>query len=127
VPIETAGKRSKTQGTGGAAVRGSKLKIATVAWQVGGNIRTALLEFVAAGEREALLKNQVGLQEKEILKTASNSSRSRAMASNRSSTISDAREKPGWIWPTQSGRRADAHARLAEQLASPVRALAKSG
>src|SRR4051794_33071420 len=62
--IETAGKRGYRIKHGQYLSEAARLNIATVAWQVRSNLRTSLLNFTAARQRETLLARQTSVQEK---------------------------------------------------------------
>ena len=66
VPIETAGKRGYRRAEAGHLAESARLNITAVAWQVRSNLRTSLIEFVAAQQREGLLAHQKVTQEKVI-------------------------------------------------------------
>jgi outer membrane protein TolC len=63
VPIETAGKRGRRIEQAERLSESARLNIATTAWQVRSNARSALLDYVASAERAGLLEEQVSLQE----------------------------------------------------------------
>ena len=57
-PIETAGKRGKRISRAQHLATAARLNLLTAAWQVRGNLRTALLDHAAAARRAALLQDQ---------------------------------------------------------------------
>jgi cobalt-zinc-cadmium efflux system outer membrane protein len=63
VPIETAGKRGDRIRQATALSESARLNIATIAWRVRGAVRSSLLNYIADGQRAALLQKQVGVQE----------------------------------------------------------------
>ncbi len=63
LPIETAGKRGDRIAQAKYISDAAQLQIANMAWQVRSRLRTRLLEFYAPIQSEALLKNQVAVQE----------------------------------------------------------------
>lgn len=63
IPIETAGKRSRRIEAATQLSESARLNIATVAWRVRSNLRSSLLDSVAAQERKVLLETQAATQE----------------------------------------------------------------
>ena len=123
VPIETAGKRSKRKAQAARLSEAAKLNIATVAWQVRSNIRTALLDFIAAGARDAALKNQVALQE-DILRRQQQQVEAGAIAPSEALPFRITLEKARLDLADAQRMRAEARAKLAEAIGVPVQALA---
>src|SRR5712664_40819 len=66
IPIETAGKRKYRRAQAANLSQAARLNIAVTAWQVRSAVRSSLLDFAAAGRREAALEKQVLVQQ-EIL------------------------------------------------------------
>ncbi len=64
VPIETAGKRGYRMAQARHLSDSARLNIATTAWQVRSMLRSALLDWAAAKQKEALLQKQKTLQDK---------------------------------------------------------------
>jgi outer membrane protein, heavy metal efflux system len=63
LPVETAGKRRFRTEQARHLTESARLSIATAAWQVRSQLRAALLDFAAAGQRVVLLRRQVTLRE----------------------------------------------------------------
>jgi outer membrane protein TolC len=63
LPIETAGKRRLRAEQARHLSEAARLNIATATWQVRSNVRTALLDFVAAQGHVTLLHEQVSLRD----------------------------------------------------------------
>jgi outer membrane protein TolC len=122
VPIETAGKRSKRQAQAAHLSEAARLNIASVAWQVRSGIRSSLVDFIAAGEREAALTNQVALQEK-ILRRQQQQLEAGAIARSDLLAFRIALEKARLDLADAQRQRADARAKLGEAIGVPVRAL----
>jgi outer membrane protein TolC len=122
VPIETAGKRSKRQAQAARLSEAARLNIATTAWQVRSGIRSSLLDYIAAGAREAALTNQVALQEN-ILRRQQQQFETGAIARSDTLPFRLALEKVRLDLADAQRQRADARAKLAEAIGVPVRAL----
>jgi outer membrane protein, heavy metal efflux system len=63
IPITTAGKRGHRVAQAQNLAEAARLSIASAAWQVRSNLRTALLDYAAARQRAALLQRQLELQQ----------------------------------------------------------------
>lgn len=63
LPVETAGKRGHRIAKSRQLAEVTRFNLATTAWQVRSNVRSALLNFNDAGQRERLLTGQFKLQE----------------------------------------------------------------
>lgn len=66
IPIETAGKRGYRRAQAAHLAEAARLNVATVAWQVRSDLRSALLDFVSARQHEALLQRQVAVEEQVV-------------------------------------------------------------
>lgn len=66
IPIETAGKRGHRIAQAGHLSEAAKLNVGSVAWQVRGKLRRALVDFYAAAEQERLLAAQQAAQEQNV-------------------------------------------------------------
>lgn len=66
LPIETAGKRGYRIAQAAQLSEAARLNIASVEWQVRSRVRQSLLEIYAAGELEALLREQQALQSESL-------------------------------------------------------------
>lgn len=64
VPIETAGKRGRRIEQAQALSESARLNIASTAWQVRANLRTSLINFAAASQREQILRREQDIREK---------------------------------------------------------------
>ncbi len=63
LPLETAGKRGHRIAIAEQLSESARFNLAAVAWQIRGNLRTRLLDFMAAYERRELLQGQLSIQE----------------------------------------------------------------
>src|SRR5262245_21050248 len=63
VPIETARKRKYRRAQAANLSAVARLNIALTAWQVRSAVRTSLLDFAVAGEREVALEKQAAIEE----------------------------------------------------------------
>jgi outer membrane protein TolC len=66
IPIETAGKRGHRIAAAEHLSESARLNIATVAWQVRSQLRSSLIEFTAAQQRDDILERQVSLEEQVV-------------------------------------------------------------
>jgi outer membrane protein TolC len=66
IPIETAGKRGYRIAQATQLSEAARLNIASVAWQVRSGVRRSMVEFYAARETEALLKEQQTIQAENV-------------------------------------------------------------
>ena len=122
VPIETAGKRGKRIRHAEHLAESARQTLTTVAWQVRGNLRAALIDLTTAERRRDLLRQQLEVQQRlaEILER-----RRRAGAAS-AVEVSAARIA---LTKLQAGEAdadsqvAEARNRLAEALGLPVAAL----
>ena len=122
VPIETAGKRGYRRAQAAHLSNAARLNIATVAWQVRSNVRTALQVLVAAGLRAQALEKQLAVQEQIVNRTEQQ---------RQAGAISDSEALPFRLALTKARldladaqrTRAEAQARLAEAIGVPLSAL----
>jgi outer membrane protein TolC len=66
VPIETAGKRGKRIAQAERLSESARLNIAATAWQVRAKVRGGMLDLTAAQQRQALLQEQISMQEQMV-------------------------------------------------------------
>ena len=66
IPIETAGKRGSRIAQAKQLSESARLNISATAWQVRAQLRAAVIDFVLAARREALLQKQVDVQEQMV-------------------------------------------------------------
>jgi outer membrane protein TolC len=66
IPIETAGKRGARIAQATQLSESARLGIAVAAWQVRSQLRIAVIDFASTTRREALLRQQLALQEQVV-------------------------------------------------------------
>jgi cobalt-zinc-cadmium efflux system outer membrane protein len=122
IPIETAGKRKRRIEQAEHLSESARLNIAATAWQVRANLRSSLIDFTAANEREQILRRQEADQEKVAQSlekereagavSASDVSQARIALARSKLDLADARQQA-----------VDARVRVAEAVGVPARAL----
>jgi len=122
VPIETAGKRGKRINHAEHLAESARQNVTTVAWQVRGNLRTALIDLTTSERRRDLLRQQLEVQQRlaELLdqrRRAGGASAVEVSAAHVALTKLQADEADA------QRQMADARNRLAEALGLPVAAL----
>jgi len=122
VPLETAGKRGHRIAQAQHLSESARLNIAATAWQVRANVRSSLLDFSAAWQREALLTNQIAIQER-IIPLLDQQIRAGAMAGPEAVPFRIALQKTQLDLADAQRERAEARASLAAAIGIPVRAL----
>jgi cobalt-zinc-cadmium efflux system outer membrane protein len=122
IPIETAGKRRLRRAQAAHLSEAARLNIATVAWQVRSNLRSSLLDFGAAGQRAALLEQQVSLQEQGI-KLLDQQVQAGALADSAAAPFRIALVKTRLDLADAQQLRTQARARVAEAIGVPISAL----
>jgi outer membrane protein, heavy metal efflux system len=66
IPIETAGKRAYRREQAANLATAARLKLAVAAWQTRSELRSALVDYVAAQKRSALLVKQMDSQNRAV-------------------------------------------------------------
>jgi cobalt-zinc-cadmium efflux system outer membrane protein len=122
VPIETAGKRKYRRAQAANLSAAARLNIATTAWKVRGAVRTSLLDFAVAGEREAALEKQAAIQE-ELLHRQEQQAELGEIAPSESLVVRIALEKARLDLADARRQGVEARARLAEAIGVPLHAL----
>jgi len=122
IPIETAGKRKFRRAQAAQLSEAARLNIAVTAWQVRSAVRSSLLDFAAAGRREAALEKQVRVQQ-EILQRQQQQAELGAIAPAESLVVRIALERARLDLADAQRQRVEARARLAEAIGVPLRAL----
>lgn len=122
IPIETAGKRQRRIEQAKHLSESARLNIAATAWQVRANLRSSLIDFTAANEREKILRLQEADQEKLAASlekqfqagaaSAMDVSQARIALANAKLGLADARQQA-----------VDARVRVADAVGVPARAL----
>ena len=67
IPIETAGKRGYRRARAAQLSESARLNLVSVAWQVRAEVRTGLIDYIAARNREALLRQENVIHDQLIL------------------------------------------------------------
>jgi len=122
VPLETAGKRGYRRAQSQHLSEAARLNIATVAWQIRSDVRSAALDLAASGQREALLGEQLRLQINQVQMTEEQV-RAGALAGSDALTFRIAQGKTQLDLADSQRQRAEARARLAEAIGIPAAAL----
>lgn len=122
IPIETAGKRGHRIARAEHLSEAARLNIAAAAWQVRSNVRTSLLELVAAQRREELLLAQTSLQQT-VVKSVEQRQQAGAISGAELGVIRIASAKTQTELADAQRQRAEARARLAEAVGVPLAAL----
>jgi outer membrane protein, heavy metal efflux system len=122
IPIETAGKRKYRRAQAANLSQAARLNIAVTAWQVRSAVRSSLLDFAAAGQREAALEKQVVVQE-EILRRQEQQVTLGEIASSESLPVRISMQKARLDLADAQRLRVEARARLAQAIGVPLRAL----
>jgi cobalt-zinc-cadmium efflux system outer membrane protein len=122
VPIETAGKRKYRRAQAANLSEAARLNIAATAWQVRSAVRSSLLDFAAAGQREAALEKQVRVQQ-EILRREQQQAALGEIAPAESLAVRIPLERARLDLADAQRLRVEARARLTEAIGVPLRAL----
>jgi outer membrane protein TolC len=122
VPIETAGKRAHRVDAAKQLSTSARLHIATVAWQVRSALRTSLLDFAAAQQREDWLRKQLSLQE-EIVTLLEQQVRAGAISTSEAVLPRVTLQKLRLDFSEAQRHRAEARARVAESIGVPATTL----
>jgi len=122
IPIETAGKRKYRRAQAANLSEAARLNIAVTAWQVRSAVRSSLLDFAAAGQREAALRKQVVVQE-EILRRQQQQATLGEIAPSESLPVRISVQKTRLDLADAQRLRVEARARLSEAIGVPLRAL----
>lgn len=122
VPIETAGKRGHRIARAEHVSEAARLNIAMTAWQVRRAVRSSLLEFLAARRREELLQEQTSLQQ-QIVESLEQRQQAGAISSAEVGVVRVMFAKSQAELADAQRLRVEAHARVAEAVGVPLRAL----
>src|SRR5262249_22495912 len=122
IPIETAGKRKYRRAQAANLSQAARLNIAVTAWQVRSGVRSSLLDFAAAGQREAALERQVVVQE-EILRRQQQQATLGEIAPSESLPVRISVHKARLDLADAQRLRVEARARLAQAFRLALRAL----
>jgi outer membrane protein TolC len=122
VPLETAGKRRYRIAQAEHLSESARLNILATAWHVRAQVRSSLLDFIAAGQRETLLQKEIAIQE-QIVGLLDQRVRAGALAAMEVVAFRISLQKARLDMADAERARAEAHAALAESIGVPVRAL----
>ena len=123
-PLETAGKRGHRIAQAEQLSESARLNILSTAWRVRGQVRSSLLEFIAAGQRESMLQKQVLVQER-IVALLGQQVQAGALADAEVVAFRISLQKTRLDLADASRDRAEARAELAEAIGVPVGSLAE--
>ena len=123
VPLETAGKRGYRITQARQLSESARLNIAVTAWQVRAKVRSSLLDYSAARQREALLQNEISIQQ-QVIALLDQQIRAGAMAAQEAVSFRIALQKSRLDLADAQRESAESRAHLAESIGVPVRALA---
>ena len=122
---QTAGKRAKRIAQARHLSDSARLNIAATAWEVRAKLRAGLLDFSAAQQRQALLQDQVSLQE-QVTGLMDQQAQAGALAANEVVAFRIALQKSRLDLVDTQRQQAEARARLAVAIGVPLRALEAS-
>lgn len=122
LPLETAGKRGHRIAQARQLSESARLNIAATAWHVRSGVRASLLEFSAAQQREALLQNQISMQQR-IIALLQQQIQAGALAAPEAVSFRIALQKTQVDLADAQRDRAESRAHLAEAIGVPVGAL----
>ncbi len=124
VPIETGGKRGYRQARAKHLSEAARLKIAAAAWLVRSNLRTALLDYSVAQERQTRLRQQAAIHDKLVAQMQARFAAG-AVSSFELSAARLAQARAQVEADDLRRQVAEARARVAQGLGIPASALAK--
>jgi outer membrane protein, heavy metal efflux system len=122
VPIETAGKRGHRMAQAQHLSESARMNIAVTALQVRSNLRSSLIDFTAARQRETLLQNHKSIQDK-ILGSLEQQLQAGAVSSSELTLVRIAWDKIRLDLIDAQQQRADALVRVAGAIGVSVKAL----
>jgi outer membrane protein, heavy metal efflux system len=122
VPIETAGKRGHRIEAAEHLSEAARLNVASEAWRVRSELRASLIDFAAAQRREALLQQQVSLQE-QVVHQLEQQVQAGAAAGSESIALRIALQKLRLDFTDARSQRAGARVRLAGAIGVSASAL----
>jgi outer membrane protein TolC len=122
IPIETAGKRRYRRVQAAHLSEAARLSVAAAAWQVRSNVRTALIDWGAARQRESLVRQQLELQE-QVVKRLEQQVQAGAIAGTEALPYRIALQKSRLDLADAQRLQVDSRSRLAEAIGVPYSAL----
>jgi outer membrane protein, heavy metal efflux system len=122
IPIETAGKRAARLAQARHLSDSARLTLAATAWQVRSQLRVCVIDYVSAMRREALLRQEVSLEE-QVVKSLEQRRDAGALASSEIMPTRLLLQKALLDLAGAEQQQAEAHARMAEAIGVPLGAL----
>ncbi len=122
LPLETAGKRGYRVAGARHLSEAARLELATVAWQVRGRLRRALIGFHAAREAERLLRQQQSTQE-QVVHSLESQLAAGAVSPFEVTQARVGLDRTRLALHDAERQRAEAHAQLAAAVGLPASAL----
>lgn len=122
IPIETDGKRGYRRAHSQHLSESARLSITATAWQVRANLRTSLIDLIAAQGREALLQHQSALQD-QILRSLEQRLQAGVVARAELTPVRIARAKLQLDLADARRLGSEARVRVAEAMGIPAKAL----
>ena len=123
VPIETMGKRGYRKAQAAHLSESARRSIATTAWQVRSNLRSSLIDYVAARERVELLQKQRDLQRR-IVQHLDEQLQAGAVAAPEVTPLKIALQRVELDLTDARRLQTDARMRVADAIGVPGKALA---
>ncbi len=123
IPIETMGKRGYRKAQAAFLSDSARRGIASAAWQVRSNLRTALIDYVAARERVELLQKQHDLQQR-VVHSLDEQLKAGAVSNPEVTTMKIALQRVELDLTDARRQQTDARIRVADAIGVPAKALA---
>jgi outer membrane protein TolC len=121
-PIETAGKRGYRRQQAAHLAQAARLKVATVAWQIRSDLRSALIDLLSAQDRQSLLERQVTVQQ-QVINLLQGQIQAGALAGSQVVSFRIALVKARLDSLDAQRLALEARARVAESIGVPLRAI----
>ena len=122
LPIETMGKRAYRTAQARQLSESARLNIAATAWQVRSELRSSLIDYAAARQRETLLQEQTALEEK-IVRSTEQQLEAGAVSSLEARLAGIALAKNQLDLTDARRQGVEARSRVAEAIGVPLKAL----
>jgi outer membrane protein, heavy metal efflux system len=122
IPIETAGKRGYRRAQAAHLSEAARLNIASIAWQVRSDLRSALINLVSAEQRQGLLERQVAVQQ-QVVNLLQGQVQAGALAGSEAVPFRIALVRARLDLVDAQRAAAEARARVAEAIGVPLRAI----
>lgn len=121
IPIETAGKRGYRRAQAAHLAQAARLNVASTAWQVRSDLRSALIDLISAQQRQALLERQVEVQQ-QVVNLLQGQVQAGALAGSQTVSFRIALVRARLDLVDAQRVAAEARARVAEAIGVPLRA-----